>query len=520
MPNIRYPIGVQDFEKLRNDGYLYVDKTEFIRTMVERGSIYFLGRPRRFGKSLLLSTIQAFFEGKRELFNGLAIEGWNDWEWNSHPVIRIDFNAKDYTYEEALKERLNMQLERYEEIYRVNPPDTSLEGRFMSIIEKAHQLTGHRVVVLIDEYDKPILDTMHDDSLKNLHRNRLRAFYSSLKSCDEHLKFCFLTGVTRFGQLNLFSGLNNLKDISLWDDYAGICGITEAELHNYFDEGVGECAQKWGCSTGEAYNKLKRNYDGYHFSPSLLDVYNPWSVLNALEAKAIDSYWNATGGGASFIYNLLEAGRISLSNLDNARVRLETLKGSQIEINDAIPVLYQSGYLTIKSYDPELFSAVLKYPNFEVESGFLNGLLPTYSGMDSSESIFAVDGFVDDVKKGNVDAFLERMQAFFEDFPYENSLRTEKQFQNIMYCVMRMMGLQTKVEQHSARGSADMVIQTKDYVYIMEFKVDKSPEVALRQIDEKGYSLPFARDTRKIFRVGVEFSLQARNITAWKVKSE
>lgn len=517
MDNVKYPIGVQDFEKLRKEGNLYVDKTGYIRKLVEKGSIYFLGRPRRFGKSLLLSTMHAFFEGKRELFKGLEIDGWEEWGWEEYPVLHIDLNAKDYTYKESLEEKINAQLLVYEEKYGVVSPDPSLDGRLTSIIKKANAETGLGVVVLIDEYDKPILDTMHDDSLKDMHRGQLRAFYSSLKSCDRYLKFCFLTGVTKFGQLNIFSGLNNIQDISLWDEFAGVCGITEEELHANFESGVDGCARKWGCTIEDAFKILKDNYDGYHFSPCLLDVYNPWSVLNVINQQFIDTYWNQTGGGMSFIYNMLRSDLISLTDLDDCTCTPEDLKGTRVDIDDPIPIMYQSGYLTIKRYDSATREFTLKYPNNEVERGFLNGLLPEFSGETPKKSYAAVKEFVKDVNNGDVDGFLERMQTFFEDFPYENALKTERQFQNIMYCITAMMGLQTQIERHSSRGSSDMIIQTKDYVYVMEFKVDRSPEAALEQIEKKRYAVPFAKDPRTLFKVGVEFSLADRNIARWKI---
>lgn len=517
MADVKYPIGIQNFEKLITNGYLYVDKTSYIRELVDKGSIYFLSRPRRFGKSLVLSTIHAFFEGKRELFKGLAIDEWDEWDWQEYPVIRIDLNAKDYTYKESLFEKINAQLAEYEAEYGAVSPDTSLDGRFRTVIAKAYEKTGRRVVVLIDEYDKPILDTLHDSALKTMHRDTLRAFYATLKSSDEYLKFCFLTGVTKFGQMNVFSGLNNINDISLSDRYAGICGITEAELHEYFDEGVQCCAKKWGYTEVEVYSTLKKNYDGYHFSPSLLDIYNPWSVLNVISKEFIDTYWNQTGGGLSFLYKLLETGNLQLSYLDNPIVTTQQMSGSQVDITDAIPVLYQTGYLTIESYNQERATFVLKYPNLEVETGFVEGLLPAYSGVSKSNSLFAINDFVSDVQNGDVDGFLERMQCFFEDFPYENALKKEKDFQNIMYCIAKMMGLQTKVELHSARGRADMAIETKDYVYVLEFKINKSPAEALAQIEEKGYAKPFEKDSRKVIKVGVEFSTETRNITNWLI---
>lgn len=513
------PIGIQDFPKLRSFGATYVDKTNYIRRMIENGTIYFLSRPRRFGKSLFLSTLQSFFEGRKELFAGLDIYDWTEWDWTEYPVFRIDLNAKNYNYQQSLAERISSQLEDYEKLYEIEPSsDSSLDGRFISVIRQACLRTGRSVVVLIDEYDKPILDTIDNDMVKDLHRDTLRAFYSAIKSCDQYIRFCFITGITKFGQLNIFSGLNNLKDVSLWNEYAGICGITEEELHHYFHSGVSACAHEWNCSDDEAYLKLKQNYDGYHFSPSLVDIYNPWSVLNAIESRQINMYWNMTGGGSYFLYRLLDSGKMQLSNLDNIKVGLEDIKGTSMEPGDAIPMLYQSGYLTIKSYDAERLSVTLKYPNYEVERGFLRSLLPAYSGIDKNEATFAIDNFVDDVRQGNVAAFIGRMQTFFEDFPYENSIKNEKQFQNIMYCIMRMMGLQTQVERHSSRGSADMVLQTKDYIYVMEFKIGKSPQEALRQIDSKGYSLPFRHDPRQLIKVGIEFSLETRNIASWRME--
>lgn len=374
MERQKYPIGIQNFARLREMDNLYVDKTGYIRSLVSRGVIYFLSRPRRFGKSLLLSTLEAFFEGKRELFKDLEIEQWDEWDWDTYPVIHIDLNGKDYTVKESLQEKISTQLSVYEQKYNISAPASGIEDRFAATIEAAYRVTGKRVVVLIDEYDKPILDTLHDDALKDIHRDSLRAFYSILKSSDKYLRFCFITGVTKFGQMNVFSGLNNLQDISIYDEYAGICGITEDELHHYFRPGVEKCAEKWECSSKEAFQLLKHNYDGYHFSPSLLDIYNPWSVLNAIDSRFIGMYWNQTGGGMSFVYRMLEAGRIDLADLDNTEVNLQTIMGAQTDVTNAVPVLFQTGYLTIKSYNPKSMTFILTYPNLEVESGFIGGL--------------------------------------------------------------------------------------------------------------------------------------------------
>lgn len=520
MEEMMYPIGIQSFERLRDMNCLYVDKTAYIKTLIETGTIYFLSRPRRFGKSLLLSTIKSFFEGRRDLFKGLSIDEWQDWGWESFPVIHIDLNAKDYTYKESLYEKINAQLVVYEERYDVSSPDLSLDQRFFSIIKKAYETTGLGVVVLIDEYDKPILDTLHDDGIKEMHRDTLRAFYATLKSSDQYLRFCFLTGVTKFGQMNVFSGLNNLQDISIANDFAGICGISEDELRLYFLPGVKKCAEEWGCTLEDAFAELKDYYDGYHFSPSVsVDIYNPWSTLNAIKSRFIDTYWNNTGGGLSSLYKLLENGGMPLNMLNEVALSLQALRGTNVNIADPIPVLYQTGYLTIKSYDRKSLMFKLKFPNKEVESGFVTGLLPAYSGMSPARSTFAVNEFVSDVMQGDADGFLKRMESFFEDFPNEHSLRKEEDFQNIMYCIAKMMGLQTQVERHSAHGSADMVIQTESYVYVMEFKVDRSPEEAMRQLEEKGYAKPFAKDPRRLIKVGVEFSTEKRNISRWLIKT-
>lgn len=507
---------MQNFERLRNMGFIYIDKTHYIRKLVETGAVYFLSRPRRFGKSLFLSTLHSFFEGKRELFSGLAIEQWYDWDWEHYPVIHIDLNAKDYTQKESLIEKINSQLLEYENLYDVESPDSSLDQRFACIIKKAYEKTGHGVVVLIDEYDKPILDTIHDDNLKGMHRDTLRAFYSTLKSSDRYLRFCFLTGVTKFGQMNVFSGLNNLQDISISNDFAGICGITEEELHRYLTPGVENCANEWECSLDDAFAELKHYYDGYHFSPNLSeDVYNPWSTLNAIKDRFIDTYWINSGGGLSFLYKLLETGRVPLSEFNEITLSLPALRGINADITDTIPLLYQTGYLTISGFDRKTKTFKLKFPNIEVETGFAVGLLPAYSGMSSANSEFAVNEFVKDVKSGNAEGFLKRMATFFEDFPNEHSLREEEDFQNIMFCIAKMMGLQTQVERHSARGNCDMVIKTDRYIYVMEFKINQSPETALEQIERKGYALPFAMDQRKVIKVGVEFSTEKRNIAGW-----
>lgn len=361
--------------------------------LLENGKYYFLGRPRRFGKSLFLSTLQAFFEGKRDLFNNLKINQWDEWNWNKFPVIHIDLNAKDYTHKNSLVERINMQLIDLEHEYEITPIDQSIEGRFLYLIKSLYEKSGEKVVVLIDEYDKPILDTLHSDELAPIHRDMLRAFYSVLKSGDAYLKFVLLTGITKFGQLSIFSGLNNIQDISLRREYAGICGITESEFLDIFKSSVKECANEWGCSEEDAFLELKKNYDGYHFSPQSPDIYNPWSLLNALSERDIRQYWNASGGNASFLHKLIIGQKMQLSDLSGYECYADDLYGSNADITNPIAVLYQAGYLTIKNYSINSRLYTLDYPNKEVADGFIKGMLESYSNTSEMNTSLSIRKF-------------------------------------------------------------------------------------------------------------------------------
>lgn len=381
---IKYPIGIQSFEKLRQDNLVYVDKTEYIVRLIQSGSYYFLSRPRRFGKSLLLSTLKAYFEGKRELFKGLYIDTYKHIDWESHPVIYIDFNGEKYIDgAKALFARLNTQLRNYEKIYGLQESSDRLAVRFMNILTTAYQKTGKKIVILIDEYEKPILDTLHKPEIMENHRNTLSGFYSVLKSCDSYIRFCFLTGVTQFGQLSIFSGLNNLQDISLNKHYAAICGITEQEVKDNFKEGIENIADSMDVSFDEAAALLKQNYDGYHFSQVSPDVYNPFSLLNAFSEGELRAYWFKTAT-PTFLVDIFKKGKVNLVEVDGAKVTEEKLYGVPVELKDIFPLLYQSGYLTIKDYDKEFQLYTLGYPNREVKKGFLTALLPLYTA-DSEE---------------------------------------------------------------------------------------------------------------------------------------
>ena len=511
-----YPIGIQDFEKLRTDGYVYVDKTALIYKLATTGSYYFLSRPRRFGKSLLISTMEAYFRGKRELFKGLAIEHLEK-DWKEYPILHIDLNSRRYENAESLRLELNKYLEIWERRYGDEFKDRALEERFFQIIAKAYEKTGQRVVILVDEYDKPMLQAIGDEALQDEYRNTLKAFYSVLKTQDRYIKFAFLTGVTKFGKVSVFSDLNNLEDISMLEPYADICGITEKEIHCMFDSEVALLAGKEGIEKDECYAKLKENYDGYHFRQNSEGVYNPFSLLNTLKSRCFGDYWFETGT-PSFLVYLLKQADYNLNNLQEEMVSADILNSVDSMSKNPIPVIYQSGYLTIKDYDREFKIYRLGFPNKEVENGFIKYLLPLYTPIEENKSEFYVANFINDIRKGNPDGFMERLQSLFADSDYKITGKMEKYFQNSMYLIFKMMGFFTEVERTTSRGRMDIVMKTKDYIYVMELKLDGTADEALRQIDDKGYAEPFKTDGRQIYKIGVSFSSETRGIEEWRIE--
>lgn len=512
----KYPIGIQNFEKLRRDGYFYVDKTEMLYRMVTDGQYYFLSRPRRFGKSLLVSTLEAYFEGKKDLFDGLAIEGLVK-EWKKYPVIHLDLNAKKFDESSDLIRLVDRQLLVYENVYGKEYTDETIDDRFVSLIRNIYEKTGSRVVILVDEYDKPLLQTINNPELQENYRNILKAFYGVLKTMDGYIRFALLTGVTKFGKVSVFSDLNNLQDVSMDERYADICGISENELKDNFSEDIKNLADANGQTYDEACITLKENYDGYHFNPwTSYGIYNPFSLLNTFAKNRYGSYWFETGT-PTYLVELLKRHKYDLYKMANEKVTSKILDSIDPSSTNPIPVIYQSGYLTIKGYIPEPQIYELGFPNREVEQGFMDFLLPYYTPVQETESGFAIWNFVEDVKSGNIDSFMERLQSFLADCPYEMARDIELHYQNVLFIVFRLAGLYTQVEYHTSQGRIDLVLQTKDYVYVMEFKLDGSAEDAMAQIEEKQYALPFAADSRKVYKIGVNFSSLTRNIDRWVV---
>ena len=512
----KLPIGIQTFEKLREEGFLYVDKTAMVYQIASTSTPYFLSRPRRFGKSMLLSTFEAYFQGKKELFKGLAIEKLET-EWTEYPVLHLDLNAEKYDTPEALSNLLDSKLRGWESKYGISVSDNSLATRFGTVIQQAYEQTGRQVVVLIDEYDKPLLQALLDAPLLESYRRTLKAFYGVLKSADRYLRFAFLTGVTKFAQVSVFSDLNQLQDISSWPDYATLCGITREELLQVFTPELEELGRFNGLTFEETMEQMTRQYDGYHFYPHCTGVFNPFSVLNAFKSRVMESYWFQTGT-PNYLADILKESDYDLRLLiDGVEAASFAFAEYRAEARNPLPMIYQSGYLTIKDYDKEVKLYTLGFPNDEVRYGFLNFLVPYYTNVTDGETAFHIAKFMRELRAGEVDAFMERLKVFFAGIPYELSDDTERHYQVIFHIVFTLMGQFIQSEVHSARGRADAVVTSRDAVYVFEFKLNGTAEEALHQIEEKGYLIPYHLDGKKLVKIGVEFSKETRNISRYLI---
>jgi hypothetical protein len=513
----KLPIGMQSFEDIRKKNFFYVDKTDLIYELATGGSkYYFLSRPRRFGKSLLLSTLHAYFDGRKDLFEGLAIQQLEQ-EWIKYPVLHLDLNIGEYNTEEALRERISLHLSQWERIYGKDDAETLLGSRFEGVIRRAYDQTGQQVVILVDEYDKPMLEAITDEQLQESYRSILKGFYGALKSMDGYIRFAILTGVTKFSKVSIFSGLNNINDISMDHEYAPICGITDEEIDTACIKYVQRLASKMGSTYQEVRDELRLRYDGYHFSKAMVAVYNPFSLLNTFDKNEFRNYWFETGTPSYLVY-LLKKHHYQLDKLTTAETDGESLRSTDTQSKDPIPVIYQSGYLTITGYDPEFEQFKLGFPNKEVEEGFLKYLLPNYASIDQSQSAFYIANFVKEVRAGKVEEFLKRLSSLFADTPYELVKELENHYQNVIFIVSKLMGFYVKAEYHTSEGSIDLVLQAPDYIYVMEFKFNGTAEEALAQINDKQYALPFECDSRHLIKVGVNFSSKTRNIDSWKIE--
>lgn len=517
MSNKIYPIGIQNFESLRKDGYFYIDKTALIYRLVRTGRYYFLSRPRRFGKSLLISTLEAYFLGKKELFEGLAIEKLEK-DWVTYPVLHMDLNTAKYDTMQDLESVLNDTLTKWEDIYGSAPSENTFELRFKGIIGRACQQAEQRVVILVDEYDKPMLQAIDNEDLQSKFRSTLKAFYGVMKSMDGCIKLGMLTGVTKFGKVSVFSDLNNLDDISMWNQYIEICGISEKELHDNLEDELHELAAAQSMTYDEACAELRECYDGYHFTHNSIGIYNPFSLLHTFNRNEFGNYWFETGT-PTYLVKLLKKHNYDLRRLMHEETSARVLNSIDSESSNPIPVIYQSGYLTIKGYDREFDTYRLGFPNREVEEGFIKFLLPFYANnTNQGESPFEIQKFVREVRAGDYESFFRRLQSFFADTPYELARELELHYQNVLFIIFKLVGFYVKAEYHTSEGRIDLVLQTDKFVYVMEFKLDGTAEEALQQINDKHYAQPFEADERKLFKIGVNFTAKTRNIEKWIVE--
>ena len=509
------PIGEQVFETLRREGYLYIDKTELIYSMTQKGTYYFLSRPRRFGKSLLLSTIEAYFLGKRELFNGLYI-ATQEKDWPIHPVFHIDFSLQSYETETDLQAMLNDYLANLEKVYGASESESTIALRFKGLIRRAYEKTGKGVVILIDEYDKPLLEAIDDPERQERYRKELRGFYGILKGMNQYIRFALLTGITKFSKVSIFSDLNNLRDISMTKPFACLCGLTDEEVDRDLAPYIANYAEEKGMSYEAARELMRRMYDGYHFVADSPGLYNPYSLMNALLWKECKGYWFESGT-PTMLVEMLKRQHYALDTIEGS-INASALDNKSGKPDSIVPLLYQSGYLTIDKMSPDGRTCWVKFPNDEVRDGFFNFLLPYYSSVSGDDTNTAIDDFVADVRSGNVEQFLQRLQSFFADFQYDAQTTPESHFRNVLYILCKLMGLQVDAEYQTSDGRIDLLLRTDKFVYVIECKIDSTARIALDQIKSKEYALPWSLDNREKILIGLNFSTTTRRPDDWIIE--
>ncbi len=519
MWNSNYPLGIQSFEKIREANLLYIDKTRYVYDLLKRPGYFFLARPRRFGKSLLLSTIKAWCEGKRHLFKGLDIEKLMPSDWPARPVLYLDFVSGDFNTVEAVADAIDNALTRWETEYEVRNTGRSFAQRMEEIIRKAATDSGQKVVILVDEYDRPLTSNYDDSSTLDRIREMLYGFYSVLKGMDEYIYMGMLTGVTKFGKLSIFSGLNNLHDISLNESFAGICGVTNDELTRYLTPGIEALAEKRAMTLAATFERLKAYYDGYHFAENMVDIYNPYSLMSALAEKRLGDYWFESGTPAMLVHTLRRYQPV-LSDIPGSMVSAAKLTRSPMDSSSIIPVLYQSGYLTISAYDPETSRFKVDFPNREVRKAFFECILPLLSGRSEEDSETFIDTVSDALRDGDALGFINQLKSYLADIPYD--LRRgighyEVYYQNLIYSIVKMLGFKVDAEYHTSSGSIDILIQTACFIYVIELKMNGKAREALEQIQEKGYAMPFETSDKKLILIGLSFSSQTHTIDSYEI---
>ena len=525
MTERRYPIGIQTFERIIRDGYLYIDKTDLVWQLAHYATFVFMSRPRRFGKSLLTSTLESYFKGERELFEGLKMMELEK-EWEQYPVIRLDLSeAKGQETADDLRGMLLLLLKDYTKIYGRDQDEVTPGGVLRGLLQRAYEQTGKQVAVVIDEYDAPLLDVLHEEETLAAKRKVMQEFYQPLKANERLIKFCFITGITKFSQLSIFSTINNLANVTLQPRFSAICGITEEEVRGMFDKEIELMAEKYKCSPEEMFQKIKLRYDGYHFSEESADIYNPFSLLTAFASLKLDNYWFATGT-PTFLIQQLQHFHTDITSLDKLEVYANDFDQPSENMRDALPILYQAGYLTIKGYDHESQIYTLSIPNQEVRIGYSEGLLPMYTGLETRcvKAGFALK-FWRALKKGDADEAMQEMKAYMAGLPYVEGFKQklaeaaakEGFYEYTMYLIFSMLNVYVKTQVRCAGGRTDMVVWMPDTTYVFEMKVNGTAQEALAQIDSKGYALPYQSEGKRVVKVGVSFDAETRIPTDWIV---
>ena len=518
---VNYPIGIQTFDKIRQDGYLYIDKTKYIYEITHPGQYVFLSRPRRFGKSLLTSTFDAYFSGRKELFKGLVIEKLEK-DWKVYPVLHFSLASAKMGTVEDLHVQLRIQLERNEKRHGIRTDITNISERFQNLVTSLYEKTGTQVVVLIDEYDAPMLTVLHNSERLEQMRTELQSFYSPLKDLDPYLRFVFITGITKFSQLSIFSQLNNLNNISMLPQYATICGITREELVDNFQEGIEALGEENDMTSEQVLAQLERAYDGYHFARKGPGVYNPFSLLSSMTNKDFNNYWFSTGT-PTFLVNMLRHFHTDITKIDGSEAWAADFDAPTENMQSVLPLFYQSGYLTIKSYDPITKFFTLGYPNEEVKVGLMRILIPYYVHTNTVKAGNAVAQMYLALRKDDMDGCLKAMQEFFTTIPYqENTLKdaptTEGHFTAMLYVMFSLLNVYVFSQVRNAKGRLDILIKTDTAIYVMELKLDGDLDKALKQIDEKDYTIPYQSDGRKVVKVAINFSTEERTIKEWRIE--
>lgn len=518
----RYPIGIQTFSRIIREGYVYIDKTDLVWHLAHYATFVFMSRPRRFGKSLLTSTLESYFKGERELFEGLKIMQLER-EWEQYPVFRLDLSSAKHMTPAQIRKELELILSPYEKIYGRNPEEETPGMRLGGLIDRAYEQTGRQVVVIIDEYDAPLLDVLHEDIRLKEVREVMQEFYQRLKKQEAKIKFCFITGITKFSQLSIFSTINNLKNVTLLPRFSAICGITEQEVKDVLREDIKAMSEVYGCSPEEMFEKIKLRYDGYHFASVSDDIYNPYSLLNALGDQQLDNYWFASGT-PTFLIHQLQHFKTDIMSLDRLEVPSSAFDQPTENMKNALPLLYQSGYLTIKDYDREGEIYTLSIPNQEVRIGYAKGLLPIYTGLsDADVQVGFALKFWRALKQGDVDLAMRVMQSYMAGIPYVEGFKqklaeaatAEGFFEYTLYLIFSMLNVYVRTQVKCAGGRTDMVVWMPDTIYVFELKVSGTAEQALEQIDDRGYAIPYQADGRRVVKVGVKFNPDTRVPEEW-----